>query len=556
MEFLRILTALDGETRFRRLQGIEITTEEWKNETFLRVGPGALRRLAEEAFHDIAFYLRASHLEKIAAITGDPLASANDRYVASALVRNALIASEGLLPLCQDTGTATVIAWKGERVLTGLNDEEALNRGIFDAYDKNSLRYSQVVPRSMCDEINTGTNLPAQCDIYAVPGGDYRFLFIAKGGGSANKTSFFQESKALLNEAALEKFIREKTAAIGVAACPPYHLAVVAGGLSPEMNLKTLKLATTGFLDGLPDYESAAQDRNAVQENLYPDTAGAFFDREWSSRLLAAARDSGLGAQFGGRHFALDARVIRLPRHAASCPVSIGVSCNADRNILAKITQDGAFLEELERKPGRFFADPEKESPVSGDGPVREKSVFRIDLSGPMDDIRRQLSLGAAGDRVLLSGPVVVARDMAHARLFAMLESGKPLPGYFRDHPVYYAGPAKTPQGYAIGSFGPTTAQRMDSYLPAFMARGASLVTLAKGNRRPPVTEACARYGGFYLGTIGGAAALLAAENITGSRILDFPEFGMEAVRLIVVRDFPAFILADDKGNDFYAAIT
>jgi fumarate hydratase class I len=543
VDFSGIFAALDRTTGFRRLEAEDahLSLEEWKGEFFLRVNPAALERLAEEAFHDSAFYLRAAHLEKTAAILDDPQASANERYVARALLRNAAIAAEGLLPLCQDTGTATVVAWKGERVFTGGRDGEALARGAFEAYNKNCLRYSQMFPSSMCGEANTGSNMPAQADIYAVAGDEYRFLFVAKGGGSANKTAFFQESKALLNEAALEKFIREKVRALGTAACPPYHLAMVVGGLSPEMNLKTLKLATSGFLDGLPGY--TGPDAGAGNACGFQ---GAFLDAGWGGRLLEAARDTRLGAQFGGRHFALDARVIRLPRHAASCPVSLGVSCNADRNILAKITRDGVFLENLEREPGRFLGG-ETLGPAAG--------LSRIDLNKPMDEIRRQLSRHRAGDLVLLCGPLVVARDMAHARLFEMLKKGKPLPAYFRDHPVYYAGPAKTPEGHAIGSFGPTTAQRMDGYLPEFMAAGASLVTLAKGDRLPLVTECCEKHGGFYLGTLGGAAALLAAENITACETLDFPDFGMEAVRRIQARDFPAFILSDDKGNAFYAKI-
>jgi fumarate hydratase class I len=536
MDFTHIFSAWETRTEFRRLEGLQPAGERWGDEAFLRVAPETLSRLAEEAFHDLAFYLRAARLEKIAAITEDPNASENDRYVARALLRNALIAAEGVLPLCQDTGTAAAVAWKGERVLSGGGDAQALRRGIFAAYDKNCLRASQVFPSSMCAEANTGNNLPAHTEIYAVSGNEYRFLFLAKGGGSANKTSFFQESKALLTEARLEEFIREKVQKIGVAACPPYRLALVVGGLSPEMNLKTLKLATTGFLDLLPDYTgNGAQDGGEA----------AFLDSKWSGRLLEAARATRLGAQFGGMYFALDALAIRLPRHAASCPVSLGVSCNADRNILAKITAEGVFLERLERSPGRFL-EGAAEDP-------QEKTAARIDLTQPMNEILRSLSRCAAGDRVLLDGPLVVARDIAHARLFERLKSGQTLPSYFRDHPVYYAGPAKTPEGYAIGSFGPTTAQRMDSYLPDFMAAGFSRVSLAKGNRGEGVTRACKKYGGFYLGTIGGAAALLAKEHILKAEVLDFPELGMEAVRRIEVRGFPAFVLSDDKGNDFYS---
>lgn len=537
MDFSKIFNDLDAKTRYRRLETGPVRRETWKNREFLSVDPGALKRLAEEAFHDLAFFLRGAHLEKLSAVAANPDSSSNDRYVAESLLKNAAISAEGLLPMCQDTGTATVVAWKGEGVLTGTDDAGVLTRGVFDAYANNYLRYSQVSPRSMFDEADTGTNLPAQIDISAVPGGEYRFLFVAKGGGSANKTSLFQESRALLNPEALEKFIREKVAALGVAACPPYHLALVVGGLSPEMNLKTLKLATTGLLDGMP----------GVGDGGKPE---GYLDREWSRKLLDAARESGLGAQFGGGNLALDARVIRLPRHAGSCPVSIGVSCSADRNLLAKITAEGVFLEEPERNPAARFA-----AAVHASAGVSAAGGIRIDLQRPMEEIIRELSGLRAGDLVLLSGPVVVARDIVHARLYEMLKEGRGLPDYFSDHPVYYAGPAKTPPGYAIGSFGPTTAQRMDSYLPDFMAAGASRVTLAKGNRSPAAAAACRAHGGFYLGTIGGAAALLAEDNITASRVLDFPELGMEAVRLIEARDFPAFILVDDKGNDFYASI-
>jgi fumarate hydratase class I len=551
--------------KYRRITGAAVGTEFRGKGRFLVLDPEVLRLLAEEAFHDLAYHLRPAHLEKTAAVLDDPEASDNDRYVAGALLRNAVIAAEGVLPMCQDTGTATVIAWKGDRVLVeGAGSKDgtdsaagpdsrdgtgaaALERGILDAYQKNYLRYSQVAPLSMFDEADTGTNLPAQIDIYAGSGEEYRFLFVAKGGGSANKTAFFQESKALLNPAALEKFIREKVAALGTAACPPYHLAMVVGGLSPEMNLKTLKLATTGFLDTLP--ETGTEDGRA------------FLDREWSGFLARAARESGLGAQFGGKHLALDARVIRLPRHAGSCPVSIGVSCSADRNVLAKITADGIFLEELDRDPARFLtggaAGRGGASTAHGafPGAAAGGAGVRIGLDRPMDEIRRELSRLPAGALVLLSGPLVVARDIVHAKLYERLLRSESLPSYFRDHPVYYAGPAKTPPGYAIGSFGPTTAQRMDAYLPEFMAAGASLVTLAKGNRSAKAAEACKAYGGFYLGTIGGAAALLAAQNISASEVIDMEELGMEAVRRIEVRDFPAFILADDKGSDFYRSI-
>ncbi len=516
---------------FRRLAGEYVAAETHGERAIVRVRPEALRTLAREAFHDIAFLLRRAHLEKLAAILRDPGASANDRFVAEALLRNAAIAARGVLPMCQDTGTATVVAWKGEDVVTGGDDARLLASGIEDAWRTGNLRYSQLAARSMFDEVNTGDNLPAQIDIQAAAGAEYHFLFIAKGGGSANKTALFQESKALLNERALDAFLRAKIDALGVAACPPYHLAVVIGGTSPEANLKTLKLASAGWLDGLP----ASGNERGI----------AFRDPAWEARVLALCAESGWGAQFGGKHLALDARVIRLPRHAGSCPVSIGVSCNADRNIRAVITRDGVLLERLEENPGRFLeAAPAVASPPPAP----------IDLAAPMAQILRALSNHPAGTRVSLSGPLIVARDAAHARLAQALEATGKLPDYFTRHPIYYAGPAKTPEGMASGSFGPTTAQRMDAYVPEFMRHGASLVTLAKGNRAAAVADACRRYGGFYLGTIGGAAALVAQEHIVRSEVLDFADLGMEAVRLIEVRDLPAFIIYDDKGNDLYAA--
>ncbi len=545
MDFSDLFPLIDGDTPYRRLEGDFLGRETWRGREYLLVDPASLRALAREAFHDLAFFLRPSFLKKLRDLRDDPLSSDNDRFVVEALMKNAAVAAEGILPLCQDTGTATIMGWKGEEVLTGAEDEVFLTRGVGDAYRDNCLRYSQTAARGMFDEANTGTNLPAQIDIAAVPGGEYRFLFVAKGGGSANKTSFFPGTPTLLNPPALEKFIRERVAALGTSACPPYRLAVVVGGLSAEMNLKTLKLATAGLLDRLPGVSGGEGMPGAADRpdgKNHREYVRPFLDREWSRRLLEAARETGLGAQFGGRHLAMDARVIRLPRHAASVPVSIGVSCNADRNILGKISRDGVFLEELERNPPL----PEGISPAV---------AARIDLRQPMDRIRRDLSRLAPGSLVLLSGPMVVARDIAHARLRERLKNDGSLPSYFRDHPVYYAGPAKTPPGLPIGSFGPTTAQRMDSYLPEFMAAGASLVSLAKGNRSPEVAAACRDHGGFYLGTIGGAAALLAAENITSSRIVDYPELEMEAVRMIEVRDFPAFVLVDDKGGDFYASI-
>ena len=568
--------------KYRKLEGNYVRTRIVEGATFLEVDPEAIRRLAEEAFHDVSFFLRPAFLEKLNGILHDPEASENDRYVTEALLRNAVVASEGFLPLCQDTGTATVIAWKGDRVwvhplgdlqkgsaplggetalgekLEGRGvalDEEALVQGIETVYRTRYLRYSQIAPITMFEEVNTGTNLPPQIDIHASEGDEYRFLFVAKGAGSANKTSFFQESRALLEPEKLRAFLREKVRALGTAACPPYRLAVVIGGLSPEMNLKVLKLATTGLLDGLPQ-------RGDGKGSMY-------LDREWSAILLRLAEESGLGAQFGGKYLALDTRVIRLPRHAGACPVSIGVSCSADRNILARITPEGVFLEELEKNPARFVQEvarekegnlqkarsPQKVAISRKPGRPHPEVVTKIDLDRSLDEVRKNLSSLPVGSLLLLSGALVVARDIAHARFFQRLQEGKGLPEYLYRYGVYYAGPAKTPPGYPIGSFGPTTAQRMDSYLEAFMREGASLVTLAKGNRAKGTRELCQRYGGFYLGTIGGAAALLAKEHILSSEVLDYPDLDMEAVRLIRVKDFPAFLVIDDKGNDLYGLV-
>jgi fumarate hydratase, class I len=494
----------------------------------LKVEARALSALAREAFADLSFYLRPSFLSNLAAVLDDPQASANDRFVAEALLRNAVISAEGELPLCQDTGTINVLAYKGHRVLTDGRDEEALALGAGSVYRERNLRYSQMAPLSVFDEVNTGNNLPAQIDIAAAEGEYYKFLFLAKGGGSSNKTALFQESKAFLNERSLLAFLEEKIAALGVAACPPYRIAVVVGGLSPEMTLKTVKLATAGYLDGLP-----GRGRKS---------GAAFRDAAWEARMMEAARASGLGAQFGGRHLAHEVRFIRLPRHAGSCPVGIGVGCNADRNLKAKITGKGIFLEAVERNPGRFLKSGGLQ--VTG---------TPLDLNRPLAEIRRTLSAFPVGTLLRLSGPLVVARDIAHARLKKILDQTGDVPAFFKNHPVYYAGPAKTPRGFASGSFGPTTGQRMDGYLAAFMKAGASLVTLAKGNRSPAVTEACRAYGGFYLGTIGGAAALVAKEHILSSTSIDFADLGMEAVRLIIVRDLPAFILSDDKGGNLYS---
>ncbi len=494
----------------------------------LEVAPEGLSLLAERAFHDAAFFLRTSHLEQLAAILADPESSANDRAVALELIKNAVISADGVLPMCQDTGTAIINAKKGQRVLTDGKDEEALSRGVFNAYVNNFLRYSQNAPLTMYEEKNTGTNLPAQIDISAVDGDEYGFLFIAKGGGSANKTYLFQESKAVLNPAALPKFLVGKMKAIGTAACPPYHLAVVVGGTSAELVLKTVKLASARYLDGLPTTGGPG--------------GHAFRDLELEAVLLEASRKLGLGAQFGGKYFCLDVRVIRLPRHGASCPIGMGVSCNADRNVKAKITREGVFLERLEKDPARFL-------PVPAGG---DQDAVRVDLNRPMAEIQATLAKYPVATRLSLHGPIIVARDIAHARLKEKVDKGEDLPAYFKDHIIYYAGPAKTPPGYASGSLGPTTAGRMDDYVPLFQRMGGSLVMLAKGNRSKGVTESCKAHGGFYLGSIGGPAARLAKDCITSQEIVAYPELGMEAVYKITVKDFPAFIIVDDKGNDFY----
>jgi fumarate hydratase class I len=518
-------------TEYRLLTADHVSVEKMGGRELLRVEPEALKLLAREALADVNFLLRSSHLAKLRAILEDPEASDNDRFVAAALLKNAVIAAEGRLPSCQDTGTAIVMGKKGQAVWTGCDDAAALEEGIFRTYQERNLRYSQMAPVTMFEEKNTGSNLPAQIDIEAVPGDEYRFLFLAKGGGSANKSFLFQETKSLLNEKSLEKFLREKLFSLGTAACPPYHLAVVIGGTSAEATLKAVKLASAGYYDALPVKGGG--------------NGSAFRDPEWEERIVAMARESRIGAQFGGKYFVHDVRVIRLPRHAASCPVGIGVSCSADRNIKGKITRDGIFLEALERNPGRFLP--------SGD--AASGAPVAIDLNRPMAEIRAELSRHPIKTRLSLSGPLIVARDVAHARIKQMLDAGKPMPDYFKDHPVYYAGPAKTPEGMASGSFGPTTAGRMDSYVDEFMAEGGSLVMLAKGNRSAVVREACRKHGGFYLGSIGGPAAILAKENILKVEPVDFEELGMEAVRRIWVKDFPAFIVMDDKGGDFFAGM-
>jgi fumarate hydratase class I len=522
------LGADDTEYRLLSKEGVSVSHFEGKE--MLKVEPEVLAYVAHQAMRDTSFLLRPKHLEQVAAILDDPEASPNDRYVALTLLKNAEVAAEGILPFCQDTGTATVVAKKGQQVWTGANDAEWISKGIHETYTKENLRYSQTAPLDMWNEVNTGNNLPAQIDVYATEGLKYEFLFVAKGGGSANKTFLFQETKALLNPKSLEKFVTDKLSYLGTAACPPYHLAFVIGGTSAEACLKTVKLASTKYYDHLPT-SGNAQGR-------------AFRDLEWEAKILKIAQQSGIGAQFGGKYFALDVRVIRLPRHGASCPVGLGVSCSADRNIKAKITRDGIFLEKMETRPGRFIPASQRT--------LKDEQVVRIDLNQPMPAILAELSRHPVTTRVLLNGPLVVARDIAHAKLKERIDAGQGLPDYLKAHPVYYAGPAKTPKGYASGSFGPTTAGRMDSYVDLFQSQGGSMIMLAKGNRSPAVTAACKKHGGFYLGSIGGPAAILAKENIRKVDVLEYPELGMEAVWKIEVEDFPAFILVDDKGNDFF----
>jgi fumarate hydratase, class I len=522
-------------TPYRKVVGSEryVTVDRFADRDVLRVDPEALVALAREAIRDVSFLLRPGHNEQVAAILSDPEASPNDRGVAMAFLRNAAVSARFELPICQDTGTATVIAKKGERVWTGVRDEEYLSRGIFQTYTGESLRYSQTAALDMYAERNTGTNLPAQIDIAATTGEEYKFLILTKGGGSANKTMLYQETKALLTPERLERFLVEKMKGLGTAACPPYHIAFVIGGTSADAVLKTVKLASARELDGLPTTGN--------------EHGRAFRDVELEGRLLAAAQELGIGAQFGGKYLAHDIRVIRLPRHGASMPVGLAVSCSADRNIKAKITRDGIFIEELDRDPGRLLADSE--------GGARHRHGHSIDLSRPIEETLRELSTLKVGDPLLLSGTIVVARDIAHARFKEILDGGDPIPDYLTRYPVYYAGPAKTPEGMPSGSFGPTTAGRMDSYVDLLQSHGGSLIMIAKGNRSRQVTEACTRHGGFYLGSIGGPAALLAQENIRKVECLDFPELGMEAVWKIEVEDFPAFVLVDDKGNDFYGAL-
>jgi len=518
------------ETQYRLLGKEGVSIAQFEGKDVLKVEPAALTRLAREAIRECSFFLRKAHNEQVAKILGDPEASQNDKGVALAFLRNAEIAARGELPICQDTGTATVVGKKGQQVWTGADDEAALSQGIWETYRKENLRYSQTTALNMYEEKNTGDNLPAQIDLFATKGAEYKFLFVTKGGGSANKTMLWQETKALLNPATLEKFLVEKMKYLGTAACPPYHIAVAIGGTSADACLKTVKLASTKYYDGLPTQGGAV--------------GQAFRDLELEQRLLEAANKLGVGAQFGGKYFAHDVRVVRLPRHGASCPVGMGVSCSADRNIKAKINADGLWLEDLDHDPGRLIPAPYRTG-KHGHG-------VAIDLNRPMKEILAELTKHPVSTPLLLSGTLVVARDIAHAKFKELIDAGKGVPQYLKDHPVYYAGPAKTPPGKPSGSFGPTTAGRMDSYVDLLQSHGASMVMIAKGNRSKQVTDACQKYGGFYLGSIGGPAAVLAEENIKKVEVIDFPELGMEAVWKIQVENFPAFILVDDKGTDFF----
>ena len=535
--FSELLPTGPDETTYRLVTTDGVGVVEAAGRRFLEVAPPALTRLAYEAMHDIAHYLRPAHLQQLRNILDDPEASPNDRFVALDLLKNANVAAGGVLPMCQDTGTAIVMGKKTEGVLTGGGDEEALALGIYDAYTRLNLRYSQLAPLTMWEEQNTGTNLPAQIELYAAEQhGEpaYSFLFMAKGGGSANKSYLYQETKAVLNPASMMRFLDEKLRALGTAACPPYHLAIVVGGTSAEHALKTAKYASAKYLDSLPTTGSPS--------------GHAFRDLELEAEVLGLTQAFGIGAQFGGKYFCHDVRVVRLPRHGASCPVAIAVSCSADRQARAKVTAEGVFLEQLERDPARFLPETTDEH-LSDD-------VVRIDLDQPMDQIRATLSQYPVKTRLSLSGSLVVARDIAHAKIKERLDAGEPMPAYLRDMAVYYAGPAKTPEGYASGSFGPTTAGRMDSYVDQFQAAGGSLVMLAKGNRSAAVTKACAEHGGFYLGSIGGPAARLAQDCIRKVEVLEYAGLGMEAIWRIEVEDFPAFVVVDDKGNDFFAEVS
>ncbi|WP_221176266.1 fumarate hydratase [Nocardioides marmorisolisilvae] len=531
-----LLPASHDDTPYRLVTTEGVSTFEADGQTFLRVSPEAIQRLTAEAMHDISHYLRPAHLAQLRKIIDDPEASGNDRFVALDLLKNVNISAGGVLPMCQDTGTAIVMGKKSEGVLTGADDGEAISRGVYDAYTKLNLRYSQLAPLTTYEEKNTGTNLPAQIELYSTAQGpkgpEYKFLFMAKGGGSANKSFLFQETKAVLNPKRMLEFLDEKIRSLGTAACPPYHLAIVIGGTSAEFALKTAKYASAHYLDNLPTEGSMS--------------AHGFRDLELEEEVFKLTQSFGIGAQFGGKYFCHDVRVVRLPRHGASCPVAIAVSCSADRQALGKITADGVFLEQLETDPAQYMPDAGVAEDISGG------EVVQVDLNRPMADILAQLSQYPVKTRLSLTGPLVVARDIAHAKIQERLDAGEEMPEYLKNHPVYYAGPAKTPAGMASGSFGPTTAGRMDSYVKSFQAAGGSMVMLAKGNRSKQVTDACNEFGGFYLGSIGGPAARLAQDCIKSQEVIEYPELGMEAVWKIEVEDFPAFIVVDDKGNDFF----
>jgi len=518
----------DDYTEYRLLTQEHVVSKSFEGSDIVEIDSKGLTLLAEQAFRDISFLLRPSHLKLLANILDDPESSDNDRYVALEMLKNAVISAEGIFPMCQDTGTAIITGKKGQQIWTTSSDEETLSKGVFNAYTKNSLRYSQLAPLTMYDEKNTGCNLPAQIELYATQGDEYNFLFIAKGGGSANKTFLYQETKAILEPDRLISFMKSKMKFLGTSACPPYHLVFVIGGTSAETNLKTVKLASAGYLDSLP--------------HIGNESGQAFRDLELEAELVRISRKVGIGAQFGGKYFCHDIRVIRLPRHGASCPIGLGVSCSADRNIKAKITMGGIFLEKLETDPERYLPKPDR----------TDNKAVNIDLNKSMDEIRGILNKYPVSTRLLLTGKLVVARDIAHAKIKERIEAGHGLPEYFKKHIIYYAGPAKTPEGYPSGSFGPTTSGRMDPYVPLFHEHGGSLVMLAKGNRSGIVTESCKKHGGFYLGCIGGTAARLGKECIKHIETIEYPELGMEAVFLITVKNFPAFIIIDDKGDDFY----
>ncbi len=533
-EYSELLPLGEDTTEYRKISSEGVSTFEANGETFLKVEPEAIQLLTATAMREIAHYLRPAHLTQLASILDDPEASPNDHFVATELLLNANIAAGGVLPMCQDTGTAIVMGKKGQHVFTGFDDELAISKGVYDTYLTSNLRYSQLAPLSLFEEKNTGNNLPAQIELYATQGDAYKFLFIAKGGGSANKSYLFQETKALLNPESLMQFLDVNLRKLGTAACPPYHLAIVIGGTSAEFNLKTAKYASTKYLDSLPTKGSMA--------------GHGFRDLEWEERILELTRELGIGAQFGGKYFCHDVRVIRLPRHGASNPVGISVSCSADRQAMGKITAEGVFLEQLEHEPAHYMPEVTDDD-LSAD-------VVQIDLNQPMDVIRNELTKHPVKTRLSLTGTLVVGRDIVHAKIKELLDAGEPMPEYLKNHPIYYAGPAKTPEGYASGSFGPTTAGRMDSYVDQFQAAGGSMVMLAKGNRSQQVVDACKKYGGFYLGSIGGPAARLAKDAIRKVEVLEYEELGMEAVWRIEVENFPAFIIIDDKGNDFFAEVS